>query len=85
MTKKEIIAKYRVYVPSIHGPNKLKNHLIFDTLEEANQWLKMTELIDQIKAEKVEGTLVNGFQPTSFGGLGIWGRNIKVWKALDEV
>lgn len=81
--RKEIITKYQVYVPAIHGPDKSKNHLIFDTLEEANHWLELTELKGKIRAEPVQGHIVNGFQPTSFYGCGIYGRNIKVWEAIE--
>jgi len=80
---KEIVIRYRVFVPSIH---KTKEHgLIFETREEAKKWLRLTGLESKIKPKPVKGRIVSDFQPTSFSGIGIYGRHIKVWKPLDEL
>ena len=77
MTREEILTKYRVFVPEIH---KTKDHaLIFDALDEANDWIEKTGRTD-LKAEPVEGTIQRGFQSTGF----MTGRSVKVFQPLNE-
>jgi hypothetical protein len=80
--RKDVIVKYKVMAEW----TRPGNYLIFDTKEEAKEWIG--KVGKNLKITPVEGKIVSGFQATSglFGGtMGIYGRSVKVWKPLSEL
>ena len=76
MTQKQITLKYRI----THNINKHGDFLIFSARDDAEEWLRLTEL--DLPIEEVAGTIKEVFQPTAFHGCGIYGRYVKRWQPL---
>ena len=80
---KEIIIKYKVkyMIEDVITKQLKENELIFDTLNEANEWLRLTGI--NTKPIEIKGILVDEQQVCGIG-LGIYARNIKVFKEIKE-
>ena len=72
--KKEIVIKYRV----IPFPERDPRGLIFDTKEDAREWMRLAGADLPIKEEK--GIITTGYQRAGFAT----SRRVKVWKPLEE-
>jgi hypothetical protein len=78
----ELITKWKVsYLREDMFTHEEKpNSLIFDTKEEALDWVIKTGI--GVIPSPVKGKIVSKFQATSAFGLGVYGRNIKVWEEI---